>query len=252
MISVIMAVKDNLIATRKGIDSILAADIEPIELIIINNGSLKETQKYLESINVTLINNKENKGCAYAWNQGIKASKGKYVCIVNNDIEVPHDWLKCLKTYLTKGPYALVSPAMREGELDYSLEEMNQTYREVFGGKVFEGEIRGTALFAEKDLFNKTGLFDESFRWGKYEDEDFFIRLKLHGLKTAVITDCCIHHYGSKTVNQMKKELPFDFEKINRKVFFKKWWWLYPWRKFNKYRIKMRHRITFKKTGLPY
>ena len=52
-----------------------------------------KNMQQLDDAMTSVIRNEENKGCAIAWNQGIRRSTGEYVCIVNNDIEVPFDWL---------------------------------------------------------------------------------------------------------------------------------------------------------------
>ncbi len=252
MISVVMAVKDNLEWTEQSIVSILKTPLESLELILIDNGSQEETQHYLEGVEAILIRNEKNQGCAAAWNQGVRAARGEFVCIVNNDIDVPCDWLLRLKHFYQSHAYALVSPAIKEGSMDYDLEQENKRYRKVFEGTVFEDEFRGVALFARKTLFDEVGLFDENFRWGKYEDEDFFLRMQSCGLKTAVTTDVCIHHYGSKTVDAVKEQLNYNFEKANRRVFWRKWWRRYPWRKWHKWRIKVRRKRVLHRTGCIY
>lgn len=252
MISLVMAVKDNLEWTRKGIESLLRCEGESFELIVVDNGSAQETQDYLREIPAVVIRNEDNLGCAQAWNQGVRRAQGYYVCIVNNDIEVPVDWLVRLKAFYCNHSYALISPSMREGDLNYELDAFNQQFRRVFQGHIFEDEFRGTALFCEKSLFESVGMFDERFLMGKYEDEDFFMRLKRSGLKTAVTTDVCIHHYGSKTIAALHKSSSFNFEKINRRRFWQKWWPYYPWRKWHKLKIQRRRRRVFLKTGLVY
>ena len=254
MISLVMAVMDNLEWTRKGVESILNHTESSFELILIDNGSEEETQVYLQSLGdlVTVLRNDVNQGCAKAWNQGIAASKGDYICIVNNDIEVPHSWLRHLQEFYENHDFALISPAMREGVLDYNLEEYQQFFSKVFHERYFMDEFRGIALFATRSLYKRLNGFDENFELGKFEDEDFFMRLKKKGLKTAVFTGVVIHHYGSKTINQVKQRCSFDFEEKNREVFWVKWRHRYLWRKWRKVRLKCRHKLVLWRYGLQY
>src|SRR5690349_15108709 len=96
--SLVIAAYNQLQYTRQCLDSILRdADRAPYEIIVIDNGSSDGTREYLESKareldrsrdNLVLILNEKNLGVAPAWNQGLKAAKGRTIGILNNDIVV--------------------------------------------------------------------------------------------------------------------------------------------------------------------
>lgn len=252
MISLIMAVKDNLEWTMKGIKSIEQNTLSSYELILIDNGSLKETSDYLDHLPHRVIRNKENVGCAKAWNQGLEAASGEYCCIVNNDIEVPRGWLRKLQEYYEAHDYWLISPSMREGALDYDLDAYNDTFRKMMGERVFEHEFRGTALFASRSVWERLEGFDPHFQGGKYEDEDLFMRICQAGGQTAVITTVLIHHYGSKTINLLKQSKENTYESKNRDYFIKKWKKRYLWRKLHRWKIQRRRRWIERHYGVQY
>jgi len=86
-VSIVILVKDALKYVKKCIESINKYT-NRFELIIIDNGSNKQTKKYLaglDYLDFTLITNKENKGVSYGWNQGIKVAKYDYICFINSD-----------------------------------------------------------------------------------------------------------------------------------------------------------------------
>jgi glycosyltransferase involved in cell wall biosynthesis len=71
----------------------------PWELIVIDDGSSDEMSAYLESVRdavsvpVTVITNVTSRGIAAAINQGLKAARGEYLVLLNNDVVVTDGWL---------------------------------------------------------------------------------------------------------------------------------------------------------------
>ena len=55
-------------------------------------------------------------------------------------------------------------------------------------------------------VFAKIGLFDEAFRIGQYEDGDFFRRAVRAGFQLGSTGACFLHHFGSITQTEMKRE----------------------------------------------
>lgn len=60
------------------------------EIIVIDNNSLDGTSEMIENEfpQIRLIKNPENRGVAPARNQGIEAAKGKYILILDADVEL--------------------------------------------------------------------------------------------------------------------------------------------------------------------
>ena len=72
---------------------------QPWELIVVDDGSSDETSAYLESVRdavpvaVTVIASVTSRGIAAAINQGLKAARGEYLVLLNNDVVVTDGWL---------------------------------------------------------------------------------------------------------------------------------------------------------------
>jgi GT2 family glycosyltransferase len=249
MISLVMAVRDALPWTRRAIDSIARHTGDPFELIVVDNGSGAETGAYLRGTGARVLRNDDNRGCAAAWNQGIAAARGGHVCLVNSDVEVPAGWLERLARFHRAHPFAWVSPAIREGPLDYDLEALNRLARARFAHRYFADEFRGMVLFSRRDLYDHVGGFDEAFEHAKYEDEDMFWRLRRVGLRAAVTLGVVVHHHGSRTVREERPRAP-GFEAVNKRYFDQKWRGERPRRKGRKLRMAVR-RLLWRLRGGP-
>ena len=87
----------------KTIDSLLALDYpkDKFEIIIVDNASTDKSKEIMENYqqknkNIRNIFLDKNSGFSKGNNIGIKASRGKYVILLNNDCLVEKDWLKQL------------------------------------------------------------------------------------------------------------------------------------------------------------
>lgn len=93
---------------KDSIESIYAQTMQDFELIVIDNASTDESkaiaQSYVGRSNYTLIENDKNTGFSYAVNQGIRAAKGEYVALFNNDAFAEPDWLEHQALFST--PYS--------------------------------------------------------------------------------------------------------------------------------------------------
>ena len=60
------------------------------EIVVVDNGSSDESVKYIKENHkqIILIQNDENKGFSKANNQGIRATSGEFIILLNNDTKV--------------------------------------------------------------------------------------------------------------------------------------------------------------------
>lgn len=187
----------------------------PFKIIIIDNSSTDDSVSFIKNNfpEITLIENKTNKGFAYAVNQGIKLSNTDYVLLLNNDTIVTSNCFNNLiKTIELDSSIFSVSSKMiqyhNKDLIDDAGDEYNilgwskkRGYNHNITGYNEDSEVfsacAGAALY-RREIFSEIGFFDEDFE-SYIEDIDISFRARLHGYKIYYSSDAIVYHYGSAT-----------------------------------------------------
>lgn len=209
-IAVIMPVwildDETLRLTEQAIDS-----LGDVYMVIVDNGS-DRGREYLESMADKYIRNDENKGYAIAVNQGLHHVTNehpdiKYIAISNNDIRVSPNWQEVVRELMTDPKiYSLHFRMIPYDELfDYD-DFFAKSGRERWcTGSFFVINIESGALFYDEDFKNR------------YDDWDYFYRVRDTGKYTAYTNKACYQHVGSHTL--LKIPDVDGEEKRNSKIF---------------------------------
>lgn len=89
---------------KKCLKNVLEQSYTKIEVLIIDDGSndsIKEFLKTIKDFRVKIIS-QNNQGVSVARNRGIQLAKGKYICFVDSDDYIDHDWLAKCDQYLAE------------------------------------------------------------------------------------------------------------------------------------------------------
>jgi N-acetylglucosaminyl-diphospho-decaprenol L-rhamnosyltransferase len=224
-VSIIIPVFNQLHFTKICLESLQATLPGDCEIIVIDNGSSDGTAEYLSGCsNMNVITNKENAGCAAAWNQGVKASKAPWLVILNNDLVLSENWLEGILEFATEGALDIVSPAFREGEYNYDISEYSREFLKRMHSVARMGVAQGICFMVRRRVFDRIGLFDENFKLGQFEDADFFRRARLAGFALGTTGRSFVHHFGSVTQDSIRKDSASRiYEHRNREYFRKKY-----------------------------
>lgn len=160
----------------------LRHDGAPCELVLIDNGSTDGTGDYLAGLapagacaGIKVLTNEENVGVPRAWNQGLAASAGDPVCIMNNDVIVTPGWLSGLLGYLEEHPeVGIVGPHVLWGEGNRPA-DLNAfaRHRTAQNGHVEEDGFWGCCFLVTRAAADRIGPFDEGYEVGFWEDADY-------------------------------------------------------------------------------
>lgn len=181
------------------------------EVILVDNASKDETVKFARKLlkkvepNVKLIVNAENVGYSKAANQGILASSGEFLVLLNPDTEAYPGWLEGLQACLAKG-YAAVGPVSDRVSGDQfvtfylppgpkpKLQELPTVLAHTRPGQIAETRaLMGFCLMVSRQILNESGLLFEGTALGA-DDLEFSWRLRALGYRLAIATDVFVRH----------------------------------------------------------
>jgi len=251
--SIVVPVMNKLHYTKECLRDLFQTTYNGADIIIINNDSNDGTKEFLsQAEGIKVISNHKNKGCAASWNQGVEQSNSDWVIILNNDVRLPGGWLdNLLSSAVLKGT-DIISPGMREGELNYDLENYATNYTQRMQNTYRKWTPSGVCFAVKKSVFSKVGLFDENFHVGQYEDADFFRRCKNYKLNMGITGSSFIHHFGSVTQKLIQSESACDYSLKNRTYHRQKWKINFLKRHFERYREQLLVKYWSKKECFLY
>ena len=206
--------------TGNCIGSIRQHTKKPYEVIVVDNGStfMQEGQPMQYKAD-QFIRFEKNMGVSKAWNAGIKAAKGDYICIMNNDIQVYDHWLGDMIDSLKHTAVVAATPMYDDTHARY-VESMER--RAAWMDKKPEEYLSDfsdfSCILVSRETFDAVGLFDENFILGYGEDIDWKNRLKAIGGTFHTDKRVNIHHIISATASTItaldaKKDFGLDWDK---------------------------------------
>lgn len=200
-ISVIIACYNDTAYLEKAIDSAINQTYPNVEIILVDDGSNKETKQILSSLRskIDVLITQENKGPAAARNAGIKEATGKYLLILDSD-----DYFE--KQFCERAVQIMEKDKMVKIVTCYARWFINNSNFQIYkpkGGSVQNFLIAnaavGNSLIRRSD-FLKIGGYDEEFRSG-FEDWELFIRI-LEGGGTAFVIPEILFHYRKRPLSR--------------------------------------------------
>jgi hypothetical protein len=199
------------------LDSLQRSHFSGYEVIVVDNGSIDGSRELVRDRYpwVRHILLPDNMGFAIACNEGIKAARGDYIILLNNDIEVEPDWMHELYEGMERHPECGMGTSkmmfLHDRESFYNTGDLFHAWSS--GGGRGQGErdvgqydkeeyvfgaCAGAGIY-RRSLFETIGLFDEDF-FIFAEDVDLNMRAQMSGLKTVYLPRAKVYHIGTATV----------------------------------------------------
>jgi GT2 family glycosyltransferase len=191
-------------------------------VVLIDNGSDDDSVSFTKSNYpaYVIIGLGKNYGFAKAINEGIiysiKNSDCEYILLLNNDIELHPDFIRTgVETFKTNNEISFIAVKMLNYYDRKIIDDCGDFIKGNGGSPLARGHdeidtgqydsaefIFGAcagAAFYKRGLFEKVGLFDDSF-FAYYEDIDFSFRAQLMGYKCWYLPQAVCYHKRGGTI----------------------------------------------------
>ena len=193
LVSVVMPVYNAERFLREALDSVLAQDYEPFEVIVVDDGSTDGSAAILESYPGLRVIRQENRGPSAARNAGIAEARGEIVAVADaDDVLLPHR-LSLQVGHLVEHPEVTATL----GRQVWITPPPDAVRDRVWGDL---GGVPLATLVIWKRALVEVGGYDPAIRGP--EDFDLLIRLRERGHRLAVLPEIVVRlrYHGQNLV----------------------------------------------------
>lgn len=169
------------------LDTIFAQTWRPIEVIVVDDGSIDETPELLERYPHPIrVLRQENAGPARARNQGVALAAGEFLAFQDaDDLWVPHKLIRQMERMLARPELELCLGHL-QNFWEPELQEVADRFKDhpvAQPGPAFGPPL----VLARRSLWDRVGGFDESLRLG--EDTDWWNRAWEQGVVWEMVPE---------------------------------------------------------------
>ena len=217
-VSVIVVNWNGLAYLPECLESLARQSYAALEIVVVDNGSTDGSVEYLRAQHapsVRLVESPANTGFAGGNNLGIRASKGAYVALINNDAAAAPGWVEALVAAAEADPrvgmcasriYVWDQPGIIDGAgLLVSGDGIGRGRGRLEADCAeFEREEEallpsGCAALYRRAMLDEIGLFDEDF-FAYCEDTDLGLRGRIAGWRCRYVPGAVVRHrYSGST-----------------------------------------------------
>ncbi len=202
-----------------------------LELIVVDNGSTDDSLAVLRGAannRLTVIEAGRNLGFAGGNNLGIRAARGAYVALLNNDAVAEPGWIEALARTAGADPrvgmcaskiYLAGQPGLLDGAgLLISADGIGRGRGRLEpDGPAFTREEdvllpSGCAALYRRTMLDEIGLFDEQF-FAYCEDSDLGLRARIAGWRCRFVPDAVVYHRYSGSTSPYSAFKAFQVER---------------------------------------
>lgn len=219
-IDILVPVWNNPFETRACLADILAHSAGA-RLIIVDNGSSRETELMLEEFSESLgeqglfIKSVKNIGLVAALNMGLARSDSDYTVIVRPHVTVRAGWLDALVGVAEATGAGIVSPLFGGAEAD-SLPQLAP------GCTVMEScTVSFSALLLRSEMRMLAGVFDEHLDGNQWCLKEYVRRVAARGYRTCIAGSLCLACSAGQQFGSAQRRS--EMEQLSRSAYESRW-----------------------------
>jgi len=221
LVSLIVLTYNGREDTLNFLQSLGCTDYPNYEIVLVDNassdGTVEEARRRFRSVRI--VENAENLGFAGGMNTGVRASHGKYVVMLNNDmIAAQKEWLSLLVDAVESDAHIGIAIPMVLYHGTNVIESLGKVVPDLLTkitattsllahNEKDEGQFKeivdiaaGNGL-ARRDLFDRIGFLDEKM-FIYFEETDFSYRARKNGYRIVCEPRSKIWHRGSASIKE--------------------------------------------------
>ncbi len=239
--SIIIVTYNNLHLNQGCLESVFRdTDWPNFEVLVVDNASSDGTAEWLAEEearhpDLRVILNKENLGFAAANNQGLRAARGEFLCLLNNDTVVARGWLSTMIGHLRTMPETgMIGPVSNmvgnEAKVPVGYSTIGEMprwatdYCRRHDGETFPMKMLGFfCVMFRREVYEKIGELDEQFGVGYFEDTDYCHRARREGYELRCARDAFVHHWQGASFRLLDEEAFAGIYRENQQLFESKW-----------------------------
>jgi GT2 family glycosyltransferase len=239
-VTVVIPAHNKIEVTYLALASLLVAHNDAsFEVIVVDDASTDETAE-LETIvsGITVIHNAQAQRFIRSCNLGAARARGRYVALLNNDVEVTAGWLDALIDAFGRfDKVGLVGSKLLypDGKLqdaggiiwgtgnpwNYGNGENPWDPRFCYARQA--DYLSGAAMMTTKAIWDEVGGLSSYLEPMYFEDTDFAFKVRAAGYSTWFVPSSVVYHYEGMTSGTDSATGFKRFQEVNRPKFKRRW-----------------------------
>lgn len=221
LVSIIIVSWNGLPLLKQCLPSVVRSDYPNVEIVLADNASTDGSAEWVRQRfpDVMIVTHPENWKFCRGNNAAIPYTSGKYVVLLNNDVEVPSGWLRPLIDELEAEPrVAAVQPKLLQhgDRIRFEYAGAAGGFLDLFGYPFTRGRIfftveedrgqyddardifwaTGAAIVMRRSVLDEIGFLDERFVM-HMEEIDLCWRMQRAGYRIRAVPSSEVYHVGA-------------------------------------------------------
>ena len=184
LVSVIMAAYNAAEHIAEALESVLAQDWRPLEVVVVDDGSTDETAAIVRRYPEVVYVHQHNAGPSAARNAAVAQSSGEFVANFDSDDLLPPTRVSDQARHLLAHPAVGAVFGRQEWMNAPEWMKRDSVYGDVDG-------IPLSSVMFRRDVFFELGGYDTSFVHG--EDMDLLMRMRENGIEYQVLPEIVLY-----------------------------------------------------------